>query len=262
MFLNSLERYRETEILQAATFAASLKLKNQEAKLIDDWVESLIELNIRKETDCKQTKDFYAVYNTLQEASDSIDSSYLKYILGRLLKIYDSMWGNVFSSVIDRTTWKIKEYIDEAFSLIGGFNHIEFTSFLAYLRGTPIDPNSEIFDYIWKIEKLSKFFHSADFFMRNKALKYLLDLNEIRGFHHTIKDFKKIIGFIKPDNRDIIHYLVHYKVNNNQGCYQIISFIFNDLKTNSYGTFEIKRDCIIWLDNAVGSSQKSLGWTN
>lgn len=92
--------------------------------------------------------------------------------------------------------------------------------------------------------------------MRNKALKYLLDLNEIRGFHHTIKDFKKIIGFIKPDNTDIIHYLVHYKVNNNKGCYQIISFIFNDLKTNSYRTFEIKRDCIIWLDNAVGSSPK------
>lgn len=242
MSLNELERYREKEILQAATFAASLNLQKKEVKLIDTWLELLIELNIRKEIGSQQPGDFFVIYNTLQEASDSLDSSSLKYILGRLIKIYDSMWGNVFSSVINCTIWKIKEYIDEAFSLIGGFNQIEFTSFLAYLRGTPIGPNSEIFDYIWKIEKLSKFFDSADFFMRNKALKYLLDLNEIRGFHHTIKDFKKIIGFIKLDNKDIIHYLVHYKVNNNQGCYQIISFIFHDLKTNSYRTFEIKRE--------------------
>ncbi|OCA89525.1 hypothetical protein A8L44_00825 [Bacillus sp. FJAT-27986] len=119
MFLNELERYRETEILQAATFAASLKLQKEEAKLIDNWVESLIEINTKKEIGSKQTEGFFSIYNTLQEASDSLDSSSLKYILGRLLKIYDSMWGNVFSSVIDRTTWKIKEYIDEAFSLIG-----------------------------------------------------------------------------------------------------------------------------------------------
>ncbi|WP_139063781.1 hypothetical protein [Bacillus sp. FJAT-27986] len=117
--MNELERYRETEILQAATFAASLKLQKEEAKLIDNWVESLIEINTKKEIGSKQTEGFFSIYNTLQEASDSLDSSSLKYILGRLLKIYDSMWGNVFSSVIDRTTWKIKEYIDEAFSLIG-----------------------------------------------------------------------------------------------------------------------------------------------
>ncbi len=119
MFLNELERYRETEILQAATFAASLKLQKEEAKLIDNWVESLIEINTKKEIGSKQTEGFFSIYNTLQGASDSLDSSSLKYILGRLLKIYDSMWGNVFSSVIDRTTWRIKEYIDEAFSLIG-----------------------------------------------------------------------------------------------------------------------------------------------
>ncbi|QFK71095.1 hypothetical protein F7984_07455 [Pradoshia sp. D12] len=102
--MNELERYRETEILQAATFAASLKLQKEEAKLIDNWVESLIEINTKKEIGSKQTEGFFSIYNTLQEASDSLDSSSLKYILGRLLKIYDSMWGNVFSSVIDRTT--------------------------------------------------------------------------------------------------------------------------------------------------------------
>jgi len=261
MSIIQLERYREMEILQAATFAASLKLKKEEVTLIDNWVESLIELNIKKEIGVEQTQNFFEIYNTLQEVSDLLDGRFIKYLLGRLIKIYDSMWGNVFSPIIDSFTWNIKEYRDEAFALIDGFSQIEFTSFLVYLRGAPIDPNSEIFDYIWKIEKQSKFFHSADFFMRNKALKYLLDLNGKRGFHHNIKDFKKIIGFIKPDNTDIIHYLVHYKVNNNQGCYQVIRFIFSDLKNNNYKTFQIKKDCIIWLDNAVGRSPKK-PWMN
>jgi hypothetical protein len=256
MSLNGLESYRKTEIGQANTFAISLELEKEEFKIIDKWVESWIDLNIKNGMDNEQTENFTKVYNSAQKILSYLDGSSLKYFLGRLIKIYDLMWGGVFSSVIDSSTLKIRHFIVEAFSSKHVYNSIEFTSFLAYLRGTPVNPNSYIFDYIWKIEKQSKFFNSAALFMRDKALKYLLDLNGERVFHHNIKDFKKILGYIKPDNTAIINYLSIYKVHNNQGCYQVISFVFGDLKYKLHSTFEIKKNCINWLDNAVGSSPK------
>lgn len=256
MSLNDLESYRNMEIGQANNFAISFELEKEEFEVIDNWVESWIELNIKNDTGNDQRDNFSTAYNVLEKILYHLNESSLKYLLGRLIKIYDLMWGAVFSSGVDGSTLKIRHFIDEAFSRRPVFSLIEYTSFLAYLKGTPVNPNSDIFDYIWKIEKQSKFFSSADFFMRNKALKYLLDLNGERGFHHNIKDFKKILGHIKSDNTDIINYLSNYKVNNNQGCYQVINYVFRDNKNKMNSTFEIKKDYINWLDNAVGSSPK------
>lgn len=256
MSLNNLESYRNMEIGQANNFAISFELEKEEFEVIDNWVESWSELNIKNDTGNDQSDNFSTAYNVLEKILYHLNESSLKYLLGRLIKIYYLMWGAVFSSGVDGSTLKIRHFIDEAFSRRPVFSLIEYTSFLAYLKGTPVNPNSDIFDYIWKIEKQSKFFSSADFFMRNKALKYLLDLNGERGFHHNIKDFKKILGHIKSDNTDIINYLSNYKVNNNQGCYQVINYVFRDNKNKMNSTFEIKKDYINWLDNAVGSSPK------
>ncbi|WML48613.1 hypothetical protein RCG23_00195 [Neobacillus sp. PS3-34] len=245
MSKNGLESIKKTEIGQANTFAMAFELEKEELDVIDNWVESWIDLNIKK-------KNFTTAYDSLQNILSLLEGRSLKYLLCRLIKIYDLMWGGVYSGV-NFSSLKIRDFIDEAFSSKQVFSPNELTSFLAYLSGTPVNPNSDIFDYIWKIEKQSKFFNSADFLMRNKALKHLLELNSQRGYHHNIKDFKKILGYIKPDNTEIINNLNNYKVNNNQGCYQVISFIFGNLKNR---TFEIKKDCINWLDNAVGSSPK------
>ena len=256
MSSNTIESYRKKERSKANQFAISLELSKEEVEVIDQWIESYIELKIKIDLHTNQEVNFNPLYHSLQKFLYQLDKNQAKYFLGRMIKIYDIMWGGVFTPIIDSSTWKMKEFIDELFSSIDKFSPIEFTSFLAYLRGTPVDPNSELFDYIWKIENHSKFFRNADFFNRNKALKYLLDLNGTRGFHHNIKDFKRILKFIKPDNADIIQFLGRYKVKNHQGCYQVIHYLFNDMNDHSYRTFELKRDCIYWLDNALGSSPK------
>ena len=256
MFLNTIESYRKSEESQATQFAASLELSKEKVAVIDRWIESYIELKITRDIHDKQEENFNSLYNSLQKFLPQLHKNRSKYFLGRMIKIYDLMCGGIFTPIIDSSTWKLKEFIDAAFSSIDLFNPIEFTSLLAYLRGTSVDPNSEIFDYIWKIENQCKFFQNADFFNRNKALKYLLDLNGARGFHHHIKDFKRILKFIRPDNMDIIHYLGSYKVKNHQGCYEVIHFLFDDIKNQPYRTFQLKRDCIVWLDNALGSSPK------
>ena len=245
MSLNGLEIIRKTEIGQANTFAVGFELEKEELEVIDNWVESWIDLNIKK-------KKFTAAYDSLRNILCGLDGSSLKYLLCRLIKVYDLMWGGPYSGV-NFASLEIRDFIDEAYVSKPVFSPIEFTSFLSYLRGTPVNPNSDLFSYIWKLEKQSKFFNSADLLMRNKALKHLLELNSQRGYHHNIKDFKKILGYIKPDNTEIINNLSNYKVNNNQGCYQVMSFIFGEFKNS---TFEVKKDCIIWLDNAVGSSPK------
>lgn len=249
-----LKSYLEKEIEQAYGFATSLELEKVNRDVIDNWVKSWVELNKKMDIGNEQIDEFKIVYKSLEKIICNIDGNTSKYLLGRIIKTYDLMWGGVFSSVTNASNMKIKRYIDEVFTSNSLFQPIEFLSFLAYLKGTSVSPNSDIFDYIWKMEKQSKFFIKADSLMRNKALKYLLELNALRGFHHNIKDFKKIIAVIKPDNLDIIIYLCNYKVVNNQGCYQAINYILSDVK--NFNTFELKKDCINWLDNAVGGSPK------
>ena len=247
------EDVMKKERIQAVQFAASLELNKEKVDRIDDWIDSYILLKIRSDLHTNLTDEFNPLFHSLEEHLSRLNINQSKYLLGRMIKMYDLMWGGVFTPVIDSSTWRIQEFIDKLHTPLSVFNPIEFTSLLAYLKGTPVDPNSDLFSSIWKIEKNSQFFRNADFFNRNKALKYLLDLNGARGFHHTLKDFKHILKKIQPDNADIIYYLNQYKVENNQGCFSIIHFIFTDMPKHS---FQIKRDCIFWLDNALGSSPK------
>jgi hypothetical protein len=254
MSLIDFNSYLEKEIEQSYRFANSLEIEKVNCDIIDNWLESWMELNKKIDIGNEQTDEFKIVYNSLEKILCNLDGNTFKYLLGRTIKTYDLMWGGLFSSVTNASNMKIKHYIDEILPSNSLFQPNEFLSFLEYLEGTSISPNSDIFDYIWKIEKSSRFFINADFQKRNKALKYLLELNALRGFHHNIKDFKKIIAVIKQDNIDIIIYLNNYKVVNNQGCFQAINYILRDVK--NFNTFELKKDCINWLDNAVGRYPK------
>lgn len=185
-----------------------------------------------------------------------IEESALIYLLGRLIKLYDIIWGGDLRPLINSSTVRIRYFIEYAIFLKPIFKQTEFTAFLSYLKGAPVSPNSNLFKYIWIIEKQSKFFNEADYILRNEVLVDLLDLNSVRGFHHNIKDFKKILTFIKSDNLDAIDYLSKYKVINNQGCYQAISNIISDVRNTPYELVKAKMDIIFWLDNASGRSPK------
>lgn len=246
--------FHQSEYKQAASYAKSLLLQQSESVVIDQWLEAWVELVRKNNSEDNQTELFLIHTQSLRSMLDSLSSNSLKYLLGRLIKVYDLTWSGTFSPIVfDSSLSLMTELIDETFSLIQMFTPIEFTSLLAYLQGASVNPNSGIFSYIWKIEKNSRFFRSADFFLRNKALHYLLHLNAESGYHHTIKDFKKILNFIKEDNTAILNTLRHYKVKNHQGCYQFIHYLFSEFMETG---FNRTKQCILWLDNAAGRTPK------
>jgi hypothetical protein len=187
---------------------------------------------------------------------ENLEEKSLKYLLARLIKINDIYQGGKLSqtSVMDTNRMKISKYIEQLLSLITNYTYKDLVAILEYMIEAAVSPNSNIFENIWAIEKKSRFFKNADNTLRSKAVVCLLTLNGQRGYHHNIKDFKKIIKLTQLDNSDVIWYLSNYTVKNNQGCYQAINYILRGIQNNN--SFELRSDIINWLDSASGSSPK------
>jgi len=256
------EVFWKKERKQAAVFAEDLLLKEGDLHFINKWILSWLEICSKNEEGNQQHELFQSHYRFLEKFFPVRNEFSFKYLLGRLMKIYDIAWGgNVLPPIIDGDIVDLNRFIESALSSKPVYTPAEFTALLAYLQGTPVSWNSYVFDNIWLIEKHSKFFKTADGALREKALFHLLDLNADKGFHYNIKDFKKILKLIAPEDTAVIHHLLKYKVLNNQGCYQVINHILVDSGNEGYESFRNKIEVIFWLENSIGSSPKK-AWLN
>ncbi|MFF2754029.1 hypothetical protein ACFVR1_09840 [Psychrobacillus sp. NPDC058041] len=251
-----LNEFWVVEMEQASKFAKELQVKDEDIKFLDLRVKSWLNLALKKNIENELDRNFGTLYTLLDNVVVNLEKNSQKYLLNRLIKIKDIYQSCKLSSisVMDTNRMKISRYIEQLLSLITNYCFNEFIAILEYMIGTEVSPNSNLFEYIWGIEKKSRFFNNAESTLTSKALISLLALNSQRGYHHNIKDFKKIIKFTKQDNSDVIEYLSKYKVKNKQGCYLAINNILTGIEHED--SFELKSEIIIWLDNASGSSPK------
>ncbi|RKP55398.1 hypothetical protein D7Z26_09405 [Cohnella endophytica] len=248
--------YWNNEMNQSKEFANNLGVPEDDFQKINKWIESWVKINQLNEPGNEQNNNFKRAYFMLQDSTIDLNDQSSKYLIGRLIKMYDIIWGGILSSTIDGSTMQIKHFIDGFESKLS-FSTFEFVSLLSYLINTPVSPNSNIFESIWVIEKRSKFFATSQIDFQNKALIFLLQLNGSRGFHHNLKDFKKILSFVGQENSEVFSYLKSYQVRNNQGCYKAINYILmHFIREKGYEDKKNAHEIILWLDNAEGSSPK------
>lgn len=227
----------------AANFARRLEVPPNDEHLINTIVRKLLN-NPEKFSNLLSNNLERVLGKTKQN-----DKSY-KYFLGRIYKInffvaklkfkHDfRKFGKVFESL------SIKQIM---------FFPDEFTALLEYIKDVPFGVNDNIFDQLFEIEKTTQLFNTASSKLRDETIIYFLELNGRKIYHHNIKELKKILGFIKEDNKDAIDFLSTYQVEYRQGCYKAIEFIFSyEFKEKElFDNFICQKDTILWLDNASG----------
>jgi hypothetical protein len=179
----------------------------------------------------------------------NVSEKALKYLKGRIIKLYDASTTN------HDVYWRTKDINNSTLKDKLKFTANEYIALLEYLQDSQLDPNGDLFKNIWSIGADSRFFERANDRQHDAALILLLKLIERKGYHHNIIDFKKILCLVDSDNEHVINHLNNMTIINDQGCFKVIKYIlkysFSDFM---YTNFNIQRQIIIWLDNALGKS--------
>lgn len=120
---------------------------------------------------------------------------------------------------------------------------------ITYLQDAPNGPNGKLFERIWKLWKLAGRPTDEDELVG--TLHLLLKLIEKKSFHHTIKDFKRILKLFPEARMDK---LSEFQPREPQRCYAALTELLRGYPAMPWST---KRDVIQLLDTASGKFPKS-----
>lgn len=204
----------------------------------------------------KLEKGWHTFRDTLSQDKHWMNEQQLKYLIGRLIKLYDVVWET--QSVIENGALRIRQIIEELFSYSFTFTAEEFAHFIFYLEDSYASVNGDLFPYIWRVERQVRFFKHAEDEVREKVLLILLELNRTRLYSHSIVDFKRILSFTTSKDTAIEEVIRQKPFVYKSACHQVITYLFKHFPTE---TIEQKTKWVLWLDNAVGPQPKS-PWLN
>lgn len=239
-------------------FLKEIGLQKENISLVDQWFFDYLEFHSASnsfEDGMKYENELRLRHQLFSEQENQSN----KYFLGKLIKYHNiSNSGFLRSTSIARLGVVLRdlitEYVDKKKVT---FLPLEFVALTDYLQCSDVSPNGELIENILKIESKNKICKKATISEKNNILRNILCINSNKGFHHDIRDYKKILRLIDANDSQLIHYIYQYRVQNEQGCYQILNTVFEfQLFTDRYEDFATKREIINCFDSSTGKTPK------
>lgn len=263
--MNKHNIFRENDLVKSNLYSQKLEISANTKKIIENWFDELLDEYFKASNFEKQLITEKVLESKILKVVENFTKQEYKYVFGKIL-----YYSNIFESCYLRP-----QYVPRLCFLISDtllphifekvkkeFSVAEYVSLTEYIKiNYFVSPNAELLEYALKIEKSSKIYQIASKDNRLHIVKNLLEIIKSKDYHHNIICFKKILSLVTESDKEIITLLKEFRVRNKQGCYKIISTIFNFSLTKDYfNDFEIKRHILLFFDTAKGASPKEK-WT-
>lgn len=257
--------FRNDDLLKSKKLAEKLNIFSKDIDKIQIWFDLLL----LKHQQCDDFNEQVVAEKILENKfleliSSEIEEKSCKYILPKLLN-YNNIFHGAFlkSLFIPRLSFLLRENLIPKLIENVKYNSEEFLSLTTYLKNNFfVSPNSNLIESVLLIEKKNKILFQKKSELNLDIIKNILNVIKEKGFHHDIISFRKILKKIDKNNLDEITFLKEFSVENNQGCYLIISALMNQKYIENNDTdFEIKIQLLDFLDSARGAKPKE-SWCN
>ncbi len=255
--------YWEQDRVRSANYIEGLKVPLKEAKLVDNWFfDFLLAYQQANSFEVAVSKEVI-----LQSKADVLTPKLgipaINYWVGKLIKYNNAIHtGELKPQLVARLGILLKNLINQLLENKGFKVSVsQFIALIEYLQNEAIAPNSNMLEYLLKIQQRYRICKLSTHFERFIITKAVLEINASKKFHKDIKCYKKVLEWIEKEDSELVNFIYQYTPNNNQGCYDLIQAIYRHYcLANSWDDFLLKKDLILCFDTARGA-QPSTSWS-
>ncbi|NDV66708.1 hypothetical protein [Bacteroides sp. 224] len=254
---NNYKEFWERDKDMSLIFLSEMGLQKENTLFVDEWFLNYLKYHSESNSleEIRHANELRQQYQLFPKQKRQMG----QYFLGKLIKYYNiSCTGWLKSLLMAQLVVLLRDLIIECIDKRKvEYSPLEFVALTKYLQCSEISPNGNLIENILKIESKNKIYRKATVNERSNITTNILAINSNKGFHHDIRDYKKILRLIEERDENLINYIYEYKVINRQGCYQILKTIFDfRLFANKWEDFTIKIKIIDCFDSSTGATPK------